>query len=91
MRVLVRKYTIDTQFPLSKQDVVWLYLTAAASRSELNAWVDFVGDCLTELAFSDLTQDEARDFHESLQDLCHVVPELWVSCARADAALRCLV
>jgi hypothetical protein len=91
LRILIRRHSGDTQFPLEIQAAIRIYLTAAASRSELNRWRDFVGECLTELAFSDLTQEDARFFYLALQDLCHAVPELWVSCARADAALRCLI
>ena len=55
--------------------------------SELNEWTEFVGEWLTESAFGDLKDAEAQIFHSWLAYLCHVVPELWVSCGRADAAL----
>lgn len=87
LRILVRRYRHDAKYALSIQEVISMCLVVAASRSDLNEWAEFVGDWLTELAFSDLRANEAREFHWCLNWLCHVVPELWVSCGRADAAL----
>ena len=87
LQILVRKYRRDATYKLSIQEFITICLVAAASRSDLNEWTEFVGDWLTELAFSDLKASEAREFHWCLNWLCHVVPELWVSCGRADAAL----
>ena len=47
----------------------------------------FVGEWLTELAFGEFKGDEGTVLHANLRYLCHVVPELWVSCGKADAAL----
>ena len=46
---------------------------------------------MTEFAFGELELEEARVFHGRLQYLCHAVPDLWVSCARADAALMAFI
>ena len=43
---------------------------------------------LTELAFGDLDEEEGEEFHSILNFLFHAVPELWVTCGRADAALE---
>ena len=90
LQILVRRYRHDAEYALSIQEVIRICLIAAASRSELSEWTKFVGDWLTELAFSDLNDDESQGFHSCLNWLCHVVPELWVSCGRADAALLAL-
>ena len=87
LRILVRKYRRDTQYTLSVEEIIRICLVAAASCADLNGWTEFVGDWLTELAFSDLKDDEGRVLYSHLNWLCHVVPELWVSCGRADAAL----
>lgn len=87
LQILVCRYRHDTEYALSIQEVIRICLIAAASRSDLSEWTRFVGDWLTELAFSDLNDDEAQGFHSCLNCLCHAVPELWVSCGRADAAL----
>ena len=63
-------------------------LSAAASRSDLTEWTEFVGEWLTELAFEDLNEEEGRFLHEALKLLCQIVPQLWVTCGRADAALE---
>lgn len=90
LQILVRKYGRDATYELSIQEAIKICLVAAASRSEVSEWTKFVGDWLTELAFGDLKDDEAQEFYLSLNWLCHVVPELWVSCGRADAALLAL-
>ena len=88
LRVLVRKYRRDSQFRLSIPEVVKLCVSAAASRSDLNEWIEFVGEWLTELAFEDLEEEEGQMLHQYLSWLCQIVPELWVTCGRADAALE---
>ena len=87
LRILVRKYRHDAEYALSMGEVIKICLVAAASRADLNDWTEFVGNWLTELAFSDLKDDEGLEFHLCLKTLCHAAPELWVSCGRADAAL----
>lgn len=87
LRILIRRYRRDAEYALPIQKIINICLIAAASRAALNDWMDFVGDWLTELAFDDLKDEEGQMFHSSLRCLCHIVPELWVSCGRADAAL----
>ena len=87
LQILVRRYRRDAKYGLSIQEVIRICLVAAASRSDLREWTEFVGKCLTEFAFVDLKDDEAQEFYSCLNWLCHIVPELWVSCGRADAAL----
>ncbi len=87
LRVLVRRYRHDAQYSLSIMEATRACLVAAASRADMNAWRDFVGDWLSELAFNDLKDNDGEDLHSHIKRLCHAVPELWVSCGRADAAL----
>ena len=91
LQILVHRYRHDAEYALSLQEVIRICLVVAASRSELSEWTEFVGDWLTELAFSDLNDDEVQGFYACLNCLCHAVPELWVSCGRADAALSALI
>ena len=88
LRVLVRRYRHDTQYPLTMREAIWMCLVAAASREGLEDWRSFVGEWLTELAFGELQADEAEILYSQLHCLCQIVPELWVSCGRADAALH---
>ena len=90
--ILVRKYRRDAEYALSIQEAISICLVAAASHSELSKWTEFVGKWLTDFAFDDdLEVDDAQVFHAWLTYLCHIVPELWVSCGRADAALLALI
>lgn len=90
LRILVRRYRSGTQFGLSIEDAFRLCVVAAASRRDLDEWRKFTGDWLTELAFGEFEDEEAAALHWCLQYLCHAVPELWVCCGRADAALEAL-
>ena len=87
LRILVRKYRHDTQYALSVEECLTIYLVAAASHADMNDWREYCGDCLTELAFGDLEDRDGKMLHSFIQHLCHAVPELWVSCGRAEAAL----
>lgn len=87
LRILVRRYRRDAQYALSIEEAVRICLVSAASCTDLNDWIIFAGDWLTELAFSDLKDNEGKVLQSHLKGLCHAVPELWVSCGRADAAL----
>ena len=87
LRILVRRYIRDAQYAVSIEEAAKLCIVAAASRTDLNDWRDFVGDWLTELAFGDLKANDGEVLYSYLHRLCHAVPELWVTCGRADAAL----
>lgn len=87
LRILVRRYRRDAQYGFSIEEAMRICLAASASREDLMNWREFAGDWLTELAFGEFEGDEGNVFHSHLRCLCHAVPELWVSCARADAAM----
>jgi len=87
LRLLVRRYRRDTRYALSLDESLRICLVASASRSDLKDWRESVGDWFTELAFEDFQGTEGASLYSHLQCLCHVVPALWVSCGRADAAL----
>jgi hypothetical protein len=87
LRILVRRYRRDAQYGLSIEEATRICLVASASRKELIDWREIAGDWLTELAFDQFEGDEGNVLHSHLQCLCHAVPELWVTCTRADAAL----
>ncbi len=86
--VLTARYMRDAQYHLLIEEVICICLEAAASREDMDSWVKFVGEWLTQLAFSELENDEGRELHSWLRYLCDIVPELWASCGRADAALK---
>ena len=90
LRILARKCRQDAQYKLSVEEVLGVSVVAAASRENLKDWREFVGHCLTELAFGELEDDERDVLHTHLQYLCHADAELWAFCSRADAALKAL-
>ena len=85
--VLVGKYRRDARCRLSIAEAVMIVLAAAASRSDLREWVDYVGSALTGLAFGELADDEGHQLQGWLREICDIVPELWGFCGQADAAL----
>ena len=87
LRVVSRRYRNYAQYDFSINEETMICLMAAASRSDLNDWTEFVGDWTTELAFCDMKNDEAEVFRSHLQYLCHVVHDLWATCGKAHAAL----
>ena len=87
LRILLRRYRHDNRYGVSIEEAMRICLVASASHKELMEWREFAGDWLTELAFWDFEGHEGNVLHSHLRCLFHAVPELWVSCARADAAL----
>lgn len=90
LRILARRYTNDAQFRIPVQEAVRLCLISSASYEDYDEWRQFCGEWLTELAFGDLRDDDGGTLYLYLQILCHIDPGLWVSCSKADAALKAL-
>jgi len=88
LRILVRRYRHDAQYGVSTEEAIRICLVASASREDLMKWRECAGEWLTELAFDEFHGNEGEVLHSRLRSLLHAVPELWVSCARADAALE---
>lgn len=87
LRVVVRRYRHDAEFSITLLEAMQILMVAAASRSQLEDWVDFVGDCLTEFAFGEIAEGDGQILHGYVRRFCELVPELWTTCGRADAAL----
>ncbi|TGE34512.1 hypothetical protein [Desulfosporosinus sp. Sb-LF] len=62
LRILVRIYRRDPQFPLSIEEATRICLVASSSRKDLKEWRNLAGEWLTELAFSDLEESEGEVF-----------------------------
>ena len=88
LRILVRRYRHDSQYSLSIEEAMKMSLIASAARKDLIEWREFTGQCLTELAFGELEGNEGKALHSHLLVLLNSVPELWVTCAKAEAALN---
>ncbi|MDF1754458.1 MAG: hypothetical protein P1U89_16865 [Verrucomicrobiales bacterium] len=87
VRVLVRKYRKDPNHNVPISEAIQICLFSAANLKDEQDWSEFVGDWLTELAFSELTIDEANIFVGELRSLLRLIPSLTYSCGRAEAAL----
>ncbi len=87
LRILTRRYRNDSQYVLTLEEEVAICLISGASYEKYTDWITFVGEYLTELAFSDLDEKEGQALLFHIHSLCHIAPELWVTCGRADAAL----
>lgn len=82
LRILVRRCRQD----LSSDEAMWIGLVAAAAYSDMAKWCEFVGEWLTELAFQPMQTDEIKSLHSRIKQLLQIVPELWLTCGRAEAA-----
>lgn len=91
LKILVRVYRRDLQYPLSIEEAARICLVTSASNQDLDDWISFCGGWLTELAFGELTSDEGERLHAIINSLCHAVPELWGECGKADAALSAYI
>lgn len=88
VRILVRRYHHDPEYGFSVEEAMRMCLVASAARKDFMEWREFAGEWLTELAFGNMNGNEGGVLHSHLSALLHSVPELWVSCAKADAALQ---
>ena len=88
VRIAVRTLRSHKALFLNVSESIPICLSSAASRAGLQEWAEYVGEWLTEIAFLDMKEGEAVAFSSTLRCLMQIVPELWKTCARADAALQ---
>lgn len=88
LRILIRRCRHEPGRILSAEDSLWIGLIAAAAHTEVQDWCQFVGEWITDLAFQPLQQGEMETLHSHVEQLCHIIPSLWSSCGRAEAALN---
>jgi hypothetical protein len=86
--MIMRKSRRFNPGELSIEDCFRIGMVACASHAGLMEWCKAVGDLLSELAFNQLSEEEATLLRSHLIELCHLVPELWSTCGPAEAALR---
>ena len=77
LRILTRICRHEPGRGVSAEEAMWIGLNAAAAHSELEGWCKFVGEWITELAFQSLRPDEIGRLRSHVEELCHIVPELW--------------
>jgi len=86
-RVLRRRPGVD----IAPGDAMRIAMIAAASHTDKASWCKFVGEWLTELAYEDMSHDKAVNLYQHVRILCQLEPNLWETCARAEAALSAYV
>lgn len=69
-------------------DAFRIAMGTAAARESLSEWVGFVGEAMTGFAFQPLDAADADMLGSNVDWLCHLIPELWTTCGRANAALK---
>ena len=84
VQILLRRYRSNIPFDLSLESLI----IASACHFDKRAWASCLGTSLSELAFSELTVEEADLLHIYLHNLCQLEPFLWLTCGRADAAIK---
>jgi hypothetical protein len=91
VRILARGARRREGKKLSPEKSARVALVAAAANRDEPAWSNFVGEWLTELAFADMTVEQAVALQGDLYTLFHLEPALWETCSRAEAALSAFV
>ena len=66
-------------------------MVGAAAIQDTPGWSGVVGDWLTEIAFIDMTRQEALAFQDDLLTILSVAPILWDTCGRAEAAIASFI
>lgn len=86
--ILLRVYFQDHEYNLTIDEYVKIGLEAAASRKDLKEWSAYLGNLFQDLAFSELEYNDGIAAYSYLECLCRCVPQLWKTCAKADAAFQ---
>jgi hypothetical protein len=91
VQILTRRYRRDSEFQITIGDAVCVRLMASAAKVDYADWCKAVGNCMTDLAFDELTPSESAELLAYLETMLQISPALWNSCGRAHAALRAIV
>jgi hypothetical protein len=91
VRVLSRAARRRAGSTLSPESLARIVLVAAAANDDFAKWSTFVGDWLAELAFLEMSREEAIALQSDVRALLHIEPLLWETCGRAEAALSALL
>jgi hypothetical protein len=86
LRILTRVQRQRTGTTVPITSLIRIGFMAAASERELKPWSETVGDWLSEISFLDMNASTAEGLHRHVVILCRLVPELWRTCAPAEAA-----
>ena len=91
VRILARIGRRRAKENLPPDAVARVALIAAAASEGFSGWKEAVGDWVTELAFAEMSREEAVALQQVLGVLLELEPRLWPACSRAVAALQGVV
>lgn len=91
VRLMMRRVRVDRDAPLAPARELIVAAMAAGAFSDLSAWLTFLGDWATELAFAVDEESEAAELYSGLDTLCVIEPALRRSAGRGLACLQVLL
>ena len=91
VQILARIGRRHARDSFSPDAVARVALIAAAANEGFSGWREAVGDWVTELAFAEMSREEAVALQQVLGVLLEIEPRLWSACGRAVAALQAVV
>ena len=83
---VIRYYRRFSSAELSLGEAIHAGVTACASHEELANWAAALDNLMSELAFQDISKEEAHGLNQYILDVCELIPELWASLGPALAA-----
>ena len=91
VQILARIGRLHARESFSPDAVARVALIAAAANEGFSGWREAVGDWVTELAFAEMSREEAVALQQVLGVLLEIEPRLWSACGRAVAAVQAVV
>lgn len=83
-----RQMTQHEPTPRWSEELFKVGMIAAAAHSAIESWCRVVGEWLSELAFQEEDKEAAARLLSHIEVLLDIVPQLWITCGKAEAALR---
>jgi hypothetical protein len=87
VRVLMRVVRRKPGMQITQENAMRISMIAAAAHADMADWCKYVGECITELSFEEMGRRDALVLRHQLVLLRQLEPQLWLTTARADAAL----
>lgn len=88
LHILCANYLNRFKDELGVEPALHIGLIASASREDFADWCKSIGNIVSHLGFSNLTQQEAAQLLPLMTQLCDLVPELWSSCGQGIGAIE---
>ncbi|MET0374209.1 MAG: hypothetical protein ABW128_08125 [Rhizorhabdus sp.] len=91
VRLMMLRVRVDRDAPLAPARELIVAAMAAGAFSDLSAWMTFLGDWATELAFAVDEESEADELYSELNTLCVIEPMLRRTAGQGLACLQVLL